>query len=112
MAKFLLDFYILTFGPLSARYIFTKLLCPLVRYLHSWNLRIIEYLGDGLCGGERESKALGASVVVCSTLCQASIVMNAKNSSLEANPALTVTGVCYNHVQRAYKNPSGKDESC
>ena len=73
-------FTVLPFGLSSACYIFTKLLCPLVRYWRSQGLRIIVYLDDGLCAREGEPKALETSVLVCSTLSQAGFLVNAKKS--------------------------------
>ena len=51
-----------------------------MRYWHSQGLRIIVYLDDGLCAREGEPKALEASKLVCSTLNQASFLVNAKKS--------------------------------
>ena len=73
-------FTVLPFGLSSACYIFTKLVCPLVKYWRAKGLRIIVYLDDGLCAMAGEDKAAEASVLVQSTLNQAGFVINPKKS--------------------------------
>ena len=70
-------FTVLPFGLSSACYIFTKLVCPLVKYWQAQGLRIIVYLDDGLCAMNGETNALEASALVHSTLGRAGFVAHA-----------------------------------
>ena len=73
-------FTVLPFGLVSACYMFTKLVRPLVKYWRGHGLRIIVYLDDGLCATKGETNALEASALVQSTLNSAGFVAHATKS--------------------------------
>ena len=70
----------LPFSHLVSRLPVIYSLNPLVRYCRSQGLKSLYTLMMGICASEGESKALEASVLVHSTLIQASFVVNAEKS--------------------------------
>ena len=57
-------FVVLPFGLSSARYVFTKMMRPLVHLWRSQGLKSVVYLDDGICAtpSETETEALSAIV--------------------------------------------------
>jgi len=50
-------FCVLPFGLSTACFVFTKLLCPLVKHWRSQGLKIVVYLDDGLCATQGKANA-------------------------------------------------------
>ena len=53
-------FKVLSFGLASACYVFTKLLCPLVKQWQSMGLCRVVYIDDGICAAKSELKCIVA----------------------------------------------------
>ena len=85
-------FTVLPFGLSTACYIFTKLMRPLVRYWRSRGLRIVVYLGDGLCSVSGLAAARIASDVVQNKLSQAGFVTHPQKSVWEPKECLVWLG--------------------
>ena len=54
-------FAVLPFGLLSASYVFTTMMRPLVRLWRSQGLKSVVYIDDGICAAPCGTEALGAS---------------------------------------------------
>ena len=73
-------FAVLPFGLSSAPYVFTILMCPLVRLWCSKGLKIVVYLDDGVCALINEAEANTASNWVKDTLAKAGWIFNEAKS--------------------------------
>ena len=69
-------FCVLPFGLMTACYLFTKLMRPLVKYWRGQGLRIIVYLDDGIAAVAGEEAACTASSMVQEDLHRAGLVVN------------------------------------
>ena len=67
---------VLPFGLVSAPYVFTKLLCPLVKLWRSRGLKSLMYLDDGIVAVNGKESAEKASMWVRNSLISAGFVIN------------------------------------
>ena len=74
-------FVVLPFGLSSAPYVFTKMMCPLVRLWRSNGLKAIVYLDDGIVALPDELGAITASGWVRGTLAKAGWIRNEAKST-------------------------------
>ena len=79
---------VLLFGLVSACYILTKLLHPLVWCWRANGLKIVTFLNDGLCAVADYSPAVKASLLVHSTLDYDGIVTQPTKSKWEPTQGL------------------------
>ena len=72
------QFYVFTVLPgLSAAcYIFTKLMCPLIRYWRGRDLRVVLYLDDGIVAVKGKERAIQESERVQLELLEAGLIVN------------------------------------
>ena len=71
-------FKILPFGLATACYVFTKLLCPLIKHWRNQGLRVIIHLDDGIVAVQGREATEGATAKVQSELRQAGLVEHPK----------------------------------
>ena len=85
-------FAVLPFGLASARYVFTKLLRPLVRLWQASGLKAIMYLDDGIVSVRGEEEAKRASRWVRDTWQKSGFVVNDDKSVWTPSNSLTCLG--------------------
>ena len=69
-------FTVLPFGLSTACYVFTKLMCPLIRYWRGRGLRAVLYLDDGIVAVKGKERAIQESERVQSELLEADLIVN------------------------------------
>ena len=74
------SFVVLPFGLLSAPYVFTKMMRPLVKLWRRKCLKVEVYLDDGICALQNENEAIVASNWVKETLAKVGWVYNLSKS--------------------------------
>ena len=85
-------FTVLPFGLFTACYMFTKIMCPLIRYWRGRGLKAIVYLDDGIVAVKGKEEALAESDRVKQDIENAGFVINVEKSSWEPSHTLEWLG--------------------
>lgn len=103
-----LEFQCLPFGLSSAPYIFTKILKPVVTFLRSKGLFIVNYLDDFLCLGKSYDDCLNCVSETINLLNFLGFVINAKKSKLVPSQCCKFLGFEFNSVDMTLSLPIEK----
>ena len=72
----------LPFGLSTACYVFTKLIRPIVKFVHSQGIRIVVYLDDGILFASGFVEATRVSALIKELLSSAGLILNQEKSNL------------------------------
>ena len=101
-------FRVLPFGLVSACYVFTKLLRPLVKRWRAMGLHAIVYIDDGICGADSREECYKHMKVIVSDLEQAGFVINTAKSHLEPHQVSEWLGFTVDLEEGCFKVPCDK----
>ena len=79
-----------SFGLLTACYVFTKLMRPLICYWHGSGMQVVVYLDDGMVAAKGEEEAEGISQRIQDDLVNADLIVNVSIACLSVPASKTI----------------------
>ena len=104
----LFEFTCMPFGLSSAPYVFTKIIKPVISFLHQQNICVMAYLDDFLIMAESKQVCRESTAVVVNLLCNLGFIINFPKSSLLPQNRCKYLGFIFDSTNLTIELPEDK----